>query len=670
MKLNEAEIKKNCLQFISDSAEHSYTANLKEKAKGYQDYFRGGKHQWTENEWNAYESKGITPITINRCKPVIKGVLGMYLESKQDVRVRPRRSGSSTVAQVYTEILKHTQDVSYADYVYSQVFLRGLIDTESFLKLRIDKTMNINGQPIIEGKSILDISIDRNAIEYDLNESAKYIIEKDWKDRDEIDAMYPENEQQIKEQIESIDETGSSADRIITYMTSGEVDNEGDSDESDRVSDHNLMQRYRYLLHRVHWKESIPILIVHDRQNMTTTIVEDEKKVIKLSRKGKKSKRFEIINHVKKVLHETLFLRGLMMEDIVEPLGKGVNEYPIVRFSPMFDEGYTIGALDDIISLNKEENIHRTQTTRLLNQTANGGWIVNKLMDPTFTKLLKNFGSVPGIVLPKDKFGGSIEKIKPNQLSVGHVTLGQQYEQDIKRVSNVDDATQGYTTGQTESGRAINLKMNNNRTTNDVFFDSFYRTLEIFGNVLLKALVANQFYTDDEIRLIVEESTLIDPELLAKAQAKFVSTVGAELPEPQPLPEFNPQLMAAVRPEDQGEILQTVQAGAEGAQLYLKRYPQLKKNWDDMIKAEAIEMLLEELHNDKGLYGIKVTVSPSAPTERLSQLMQMEAIMKNYANLIPPDVFIDLTDLPQKEAIKARIQQNMQAQGQQARGAA
>ena len=89
------------------------------------------------------------------------------------------------------------------------------------------------------------------------------------------------------------------------------------------------------------------------------------------------------------------------------------------------------------------------------------------------------------------------------------------------------------------------------------------------------------------------------------------------------------------------------------------------------MKEIAIRKLLDELHNNKGLYGVKVTVSPSSPTERLSQFIQMDSMMKNYGQIIPLDIFLDLTDLPQKDEIKKRIQENQQAQAMnQAKGVA
>lgn len=665
MKLNEPEISSKCRQFIQDSKQHSTMRDQKERALTYQDFFRGGQHQWTEEEWNTYRSRGVDPITINRCKPTLKGLLGMYLQSKQEVNIRPRRGGTATVAQVHKEVIKHTQDVSYADYVYCQVFMRGGIDTESYLKLRIDRGQNPGGQPVIEGKSLWDISVDRNAVEYDLNESAAYVIEREWKDQDEIKALWPDQKEEISTAVSAIDDLGNKpVERLTTFATSDGSAGGYDEDENEQIPDSELLKKYRYLLHRVYWKEIVPALIVSDLQEGTMVIVTDEKKILKLHRKGKKSVRFNITGYCKKKLHETIMLGERMLEDIEEPLGPDVSDYPIVRYSPIWDQGYACGALDDIVGLNKEENIHRTQTVRILNQTANSGWMPAQKPTKEYENLLKNYGSVPGIVLPKDKYGGSLEKIKPNELPVGHYTMGKQFEVDIKRVSGVDDASQGYETGKADSGKAINLKLQSNRSANEIMFDNLYRTLEIFGNMLLKVQLANKFYTDEEIKAIVSESSMIDSKLMAQARHGLTTRIGADLPEPQPLPPMDPNAMAAIRPEDKIGVMQTMQEGAQAAQDYAKAYPQLSTTWESLIKRDAINLLLKQLRADKGMYGVKVTVSPSSPTERMSQFIQMDALMSKYGQLIPPEVFIDLTDLPQKEEIKAKIQAAQQAQQQ------
>jgi hypothetical protein len=188
---------------------------------------------------------------------------------------------------------------------------------------------------------------------------------------------------------------------------------------------------------------------------------------------------------------------------------------------------------------------------------------------------------------------------------------------------------------------------------------------------MLQVIIQNDFYTDEEIRAVVGDSGLMDTKMLQKAHARLVGMVGVDLPEPKPLPPLDPMVMSMVKPEDAPMVLETVREGAEDALRYEKAYPMLRASWEDVIKQQATMMLLQELRNDTtGKYGVKVTVSPSAPTERMARLAEMEAVQEKYG-IIPPDIFIDATDLPNKEEIKAGMQQQAEAQRQaQMQGAA
>jgi hypothetical protein len=667
--LAEEAVNARCLQYIQDAKDFTISENQRERAKTYQDFFRGGTHMWSEDEWNAYRSKGVTPVSINRCKPVLKALLGMYLQNKQDVKVRPRKGGASTVAQVHTEVLKHTQDVSYAEYCYAQVFLRGGIDTEAYLRLKIDFTDDDSGQMRFYGRSLWDVVVDRNATEYDLNESAKFVIDRQWKDTDEILAEYPDHEEAVMSAIEAIDTAngtiGGMAARLATFYTTDSSGGDSDVKDDETVPDAEIVRKYRYLIQHVFWKEVLPELVVSDRQTGQARRISDPKQIEKIQRKAKKSLRFRLWRVSRKVLHESVYLSGALLEDIREPLGPGVSDYPIVRYSPIWDDGYPIGALDDVVELNREENIHRTQTIRLLGQTANSGWMVGKEpTNPRYKNLLQNFGAVPGVVIPKDKFGDFVEKITPNRLSEGHFMMGRQFETDARRVSQVDEATMGYETGKAESGRALGMKMQSNRLGNEIMFSNLYRSLEIFGVTMLRVHLNNGFYTDQEIMQIMSESNLIDQKLMAQARYELTSQLnGVDLPVPQALPPVDPALMQnpALMPEEKLGILQSVQEGTQAMQQYAQVFPHVNQAWEAVIKHRAIQKLFAELRDDKGLYGVKVTISSAAPTERMAQFLQMDALLSKYGQLIPPDVFLDLTDLPQKEEIKARMLQQQQA---------
>ena len=660
--LKEAEIKGKCLGFIRDTKDSTKREKQCERMTQYQDFFRG--NHWTEEMYNTYKSAGVEPITINRCRPVVKAFLGMYLTNKQSVKVKPRRSGTQKAAEVYTEMLKHVEDSSAADYVYAKTIQRGSIDTEAYLVIVIDKKANINGQPKVKMYPLRDVDTDINAEEYDLNESSKFVILKDWIDRDELDIQYPEYKDMIGNMIDAPD-MDTHIEQLSEYMADDDYDYENEEDD-----DKMLLNKYRYLVRTVYWKEPLEAVIVADRQTSTIKIITEEKQVKKLRKAAKKSRRFNIQKTVSHQLHKCTFLGHEMLEIETNPYGEDLTDFPVFRFCPYWDLGWASGVLDDAVSLNSEENIHRTQTIRLLNQTANSGWITGGGTPANINKL-KNFGSVEGVVIDKTDYGNFLEKIKSNKLDSGFFTMGIQFEQDIKRVTGVDDATQGYDTGRTESGRAIKLKQMQNQVSAEPVFNNFYYTLQLMGEYLLRLLRKNEYYTDNEIKFIVSESSLLDAQFLQKAQGILVAQLGADLPMPQqPMP-IDPMAMTMIRDEDKLQVIEDMQYGMEAAAQYGKSYPMLKQRWDEVIKRQAVEMLLQEIKTDKfGEYGVKVTVSPSAPTERLARFIEMDALQSKYGQIIPPDLFIDATDLPNKEEIKARLQQQQQMMQMAQAGAA
>lgn len=650
--LTEAEVSKKCLGFINDVQNNSKMESQRERAEAGQDFYRG--HHWSEEEYGVYKSKGVEPITINRCKPAIKSAVGMYLRNKQSIRVLPRRGATEAVARVWSELVKHTEDLTHAGKVYTEVFRRGNIDSESYIKLEIDKTRNPNGQPVFRSRSLNDVEADPNAREYDLNISSKFVIDKEWVDKDWLEIKYPDFEDMFAEQSFALDGTDSTEDQLAYYLSD---DTEINEDETD---DMEMKRKYRYRLRKVYWREAVKGLLITDKKTRAVKKIADDKIARKMKKLVKKSKRFESSDEPMYRLHETVFLGRVFLEDTIDPLGAEITKMPLTRFSPFWDEGYAISILDDIIPLNREENIHRTQSIKILNQTANSGWIVGG-GEKKDQAQLANYGSVEGVVLDRRKFNNMVEKIKPNPIPVGFLTMGSQFEQDVKRVSGFDDATQGYETGQSDSGRALGIKASGNQLTAEPIFDNFYYTLELFGDLLIEVLRRNNVYTDEEIKAVVNEASFFDEKTLERAKVNLSNGLyDADLPEPRIL-QFDPQSLAAVKPEDQAQAYQTIKRGIEASQEYNRAYPAMKENWDAVIKHHATLELLKRLKSESvAEYGVSVTVSPSAPTERIAQRLQIDAINQQYPGIIPPDILIDMTDLPMKTEIKQRIRQNAQ----------
>ncbi len=652
MTPKEEQAQIECMKFIKTVDGSFKASNQKARAGISQDFYRGA--QWTKAEHDIYRSKGVEPITINRCKPTVRSISGTQRQNKRDIKVRPGREGTESVAKVLTALCKHAVGPQ-GEYVFSEVFKDGLVKTESYLSLSIDKYTSPGGDIEISHRSLFNVDVDPAAVEYDLNKSAKFVIDREWVDKEEIDFKYPDKTAEIGNGIGLPGEYDDPSGIIAYLCDDDEVD---EYDESSAGGDINR-RKYRYLVREIWWKEKVPGLRVLDQATGFSRVISGEL-LTKLGKRLKGDANYITADEAGTILHKTVMLGKVVLEDEVNPFGDQIKDIPYFRFSPDFDNGYAMSAIEDIISLNREENINRTLATRYLGQTTNSGWIIEK-GSPKAIKKLEQFGSVNGLVLKKSDYG-AIEKIKPNPLSAGHMILSEQSARDIKDISGVNDEMLGIDNNRVISGKAIQLRERAGMRTNEPVFDNFDRTLQLFGTMLVQVITKLNIYTDDEVRAIVSESDLLDLKMLQRAHAELTQSVGGDLPLPATPEELapNPNMMAMVQPEDQQMVFEGIKTGIRAAQMYAERYPELKQNWDEVIKQHAIEMLLKELRSDKvGQYGIVVSLSANAPTVRMQNMLELEMIQDKYG-MIPPDVFIDATELTNKDEIKAGIQQMMQ----------
>jgi hypothetical protein len=659
--LQENEIESKVLGFISHAENHPKYMHQRERAQTCADFERGG--QWTQEEYDRYRSVGVTPITINRCLGTIKALDGLFVENQQDISAIPRKGGKKTSARVLTEIIKHSQDVGGFDSVSAHTFRKGNIQTAGYIGLDIEKLKSANGQICFQSYGFFDVMPDPDGRDYDMDKpevGCKYVIVRKWIDKDALTAIYDE--------IGEAPSAGTGG--MESYIAAVEQRSQFYTEEE---------MTYRFPVYTVWWKEYVEGLLVIDKQTQQTKVVTD--KIQKISRFAKQSKRFETEKVASVILHKATVINGKMLEDKPRPLGEKIDFFPIVRYVPIFREDFERGILDDITSINYEENLRRTQVNRLLILTANAGWIVADGSDKTEMSKLQNYGSIPGFIADRGKFGGSIEKIKPNDIPADFI-LAKQSATDIKEVTGLNSAMQGYDEGNKgEPGVVLELRRKQGVTANSGLFDNFNTTLELLGNKLLSILDAMDIYTEDEIRAIVDESDLIDEEMLAKSEQIIESKVSGTRLKPPQMPQPIPQEVMMGLPMDQMvDAYQKMETGIKGAQIYAKRFPAIKEKYEAVKREMAIRMLLKDLYSSEVTqYGIKIILSPNTPTARMAMSQRLMAVQDKYG-FVPFDLMADYMDIPpdvkakiiqsQQQQMMAMMQQGQQRKVQQPRNAA
>ena len=342
------------------------------------------------------------------------------------------------------------------------------------------------------------------------------------------------------------------------------------------------------------------------------------------------------------IVHYAKILGNVVLEHVPDPFD-GLNLIPYFRYSPFWDEDYEFSVIENLISPQQEENKRRSQVLHLLNQTANSGWIVRKLKQGA-RAMLEKFGSTPGVIIEEDLTGGKAERIQPNRLSEGHLVLAQQAPQDMQEISGVSGASMGANPSREESGRMNEVRQRQGLTVNEIVFDNFDYTVELFSEAIMQFIRNMNLYSKEEIVAIVGEENMVDEKLFGEAMA----IIQEEFPPPEPP---DPAMLPTKSEEEQEHIV--------------FQYQQELQNWEaeNIPKAKdiAINKLLDILDDwGTGTYGVRVTQSASAPTTRIANFLELIKVAEANPGLVPPELLVEATGLPQ--AMKAKLIEGIERQ--------
>ena len=659
------------LLWVSRARDSEYLEMLRTEAKSNRTFYYGD--QWTAEEKAYYKDRKVSPVTVNRIKPIIKTSVGIYLQNQQDIKLVGNKQTTAYSVQIWNYVFKNAEQKMGSQKKYTRCFSYGLVDKVSYLKYETNPYKTVNGEPELKVLNVFDVDYDPTSKNYDLNKDARYVIEKEWLFKDEALVMYPAIQiGKDKDKVLRINDYG--AQKAVEMLSNWSANQYGggssyDSDETNDRSDEidvHLRDIDRVLIRTVWWKELVEGYIVAS-QDGEKRFTKDKKEM-----KSFKDYGFKVTPIKAYKLHKTVVYNNQILETEEDPLGKDITDFPIFRFSPLYYDGKNIGMVDNLISLNREENINRTQVSVYLNAMNNSGYTTMGGSETSKQELAEN-ASKDDVIIDKKQFGGEVEKIRPNPFPVGFQMNADAYDRDIKAVSGISDAAMGGGSNE-ESGRAIFLRTQQNRTQFQDILDNFFNTLEALGTFMFEYLRKNDIYTDWEIKQIVKESDIIDPELMQKADDMLKEqTGGIGLPEPTLPPPPNPEMMTMVQPQDKAQVMQQMQQGIQASKDYIEQYGKLKRNYDETVKQVAIEWLFEQLKSDEFAdYSVEVTVSPHAASEALSIFAQM-IDLNNAAGggVIPPDILVEASIIPpsMKQSIKSRFQMAAGGGGMELMGA-
>ncbi|MDO9463778.1 MAG: hypothetical protein Q7J67_00515 [bacterium] len=464
---------------------------VQESIKNY-GYYEGGDKQWKSEDIAVLNAGGRPHLTINMILPTINLLTGYERQNRQEVSAFPRKGGNRLVAQLFTELCKHTEDVSNAIYERSMMFLDGIVGIKGWINIDIDYEDDpYNGELIIERVNPFDIVEDPGCKSYDLNKGAKYIIRSYWADKELIKITYPKAKDDLEHQkFDDLDK------RDIRRPPGGKTSPD----------------LYKARLRETWWRSyEKAVYLVHkmsmERKRVDKSKISLMKHMLEVDRRQAEEEGrmtvFAVAEAVVPVLHCDTTFGKVIVEEVERPFGE-MTKFPLQRFVPYWINGICFSPVSNLRSPQDEKNKRRSQSLHLVNTSANSGWF-NKKTGGAEKSELEEVGSKPGVVIDYDTT--KPDKIVPTPLSHAHITLEQMAGNDIKEISAVNANLLGI--GKPEdSGILDRQRQTQGLIGAEVVFDNYKLTQQIYAETLIDLIRHSNVYSAQEIVAIADDKKI------------------------------------------------------------------------------------------------------------------------------------------------------------------
>ena len=617
--------------------------------------------QWDDSVLQEAERDGKFALTIPLIKPKIKQLAGTEIQNPKDVKVNPMRGGTHTIAKVLTALAKHAMDSEQVRFEKNMQFESGAGVGAGYMGYFIDKrTDPKHANLIIKKLDEFEVGFDPNCKVYDPNdkdEGAEYVIWAPWEPKGKVEAEYPDKAEELRASGTSTaagsgfvaGAVGHIIDNIVGLFSrnSQRISNFGPEERID------IEQREKNRYRKVHtwWKEWKEVVMWFDSREseLDSILVTDDKEIAAVRKATKENPEiFSIEEVVRPIMHHTIRVGNIFLEDRVDELN-GIEMFPIVPYYGDFVNGVISGIIEDMISSQEILNWSESKKLNIMKKMADTGVIIGSDPSGDYTDFLKAHAGENGVVLEKDKAGGSIEFIDPPPYPGALDAASQRAVEYMNQASNIRTEDPNLQKSS-ESGRAIILKQQASQTSSAPTFGLFDYSQSIGANLLIEIIRRNDIYSRDEIREIIDQEDLIDTELMNQARQMVVEQFqeqGLAIPQVPDAPD--PAVLVSVPSELQEKALRDFQEAVALDQ-------QIIAAIDEIARPIAISLLLDQLDDwKKGTYNTSVSLSRFALTYRIAKQAEVFELSTAFAAggqlPLPRRTLVEATDIADKDKV-------------------
>ncbi len=584
-------------------------------------------NQWEKNTKIDLKNKNRSALTINEIEPKIDLLSGYQRQNRSDITFYPVEEGDAMIAEILTELFKNIWSCNNAEMEETLVFEdeiivgRGIFNVYEELDESLQKQIRIEHYPWAEVRFGPHKRIDLGDCEY--------CIKEKWLSKAKLKQLAPHKAGEIDADFKSygLDKKGiDPLTGVVEYSKEHGIEDAPIT--SKYVSDNTPSKEYvdlakqEYLLLECYQKEYKRVPILNDPDSNYILNISDIPDMDINSIQTIPGLEIVYVNktHIKRT---QIAGKVKILEEIIEG-----DTFPLFAVYAKKRDKYFWGKIEPVKDVQHEINKRHSQSIDILNKVATYGWFYDSRTFPNDKEkeTFKKNSSSPGFlseVLDTSHLPVQAEGVRyPSELA-NMETLSSLKLREIMNINLDFSGSQS----NAQSGIAIVERKRQGLIGNDFLFDNLSATKRRLAFYVVRLIQSS--YTPERILRILENRNEVSP----------ISLGGMPMyPELPKMPaEVNPATMATLQKE-----LSNIQVEIE------KR------------RSKILELLSTI---DITKYDIVAAESKFNPTTRQANFtIWAEIASKGFP--VPPNVLIDLSDLPDKDKIKKEIMAMQQAEEQ------
>lgn len=445
------------------------------------DYMR--LRQWDPADKAAVEKTGAPALTISKFNAIMNALSGQQLALRSDVRFAPLNKTTKDQARAMDKTYLFVAQQNSLDWVESNVFDDGALQGRGYYEVRTDFDDQMMGHINVDRRRPSEVVLDPDFCAYDPKKWPQ-IFTTDWSNLVDIEKMYG------KAAADELEGQPQAEWMMLEDITRMRV-SRSTMDESNPAK--RLATIYR-LINRQYYDVKLKEMFLDTRTGDMSEVPETWKRE-RVRMALEQIPDLTTIKRKVKTVRWRVSVNDLVLHDEDSPY----STFNIVPYFPYFIDGEPMGHAEQLIDMQNLFNKVTSQSLRILNTTANSGWIVKNGSLSTMTpEELEQRGAETGLVIEVDELG-NIEKILPNSVPSGHDRFGSNVEGMMDSIGGVSDQLRGFAREDVAS-KAIQTNNAQSQLNFAKMFDNLYQSKRLLARLISDCVKAT--YTEERVLTI------------------------------------------------------------------------------------------------------------------------------------------------------------------------